>query len=271
MISFMISFVPAVDARDARVGVGPCDRILEHVAIAAVELDAAVDHAALHARCTTTWPRRVLTGQLPVVVREQQRSTNAWRSRPRSASPPARTAVLEGADRTCRMRCARARTRACAERRARRRDAMTATDMRSCARLESGSGSPCLPHRGGSRGGPGRRGRRARRCPGGRPIFSRLRPRSKPGHPALHDQQAEPAVAIFGSVRAATTTRSELMPLVMNVLAPLTISRPRSDGARRDAREVGAGPGLGHRDRGQIVAVAIPGSQRSRCSSLHSS
>src|SRR5262245_5153321 len=38
----------AVDPLDAVVDVSPGDRVLEHVAVAAVELDARVDHAALH-------------------------------------------------------------------------------------------------------------------------------------------------------------------------------------------------------------------------------
>ena len=54
------------------------------------------------------------------------------------------------------------------------------------------------------------------------PIFSRLRPRSKPGMPRSRIRSDMPAWRWLGSVFTAVMTRSALMPLVMNVLDPLT-------------------------------------------------
>ncbi len=54
------------------------------------------------------------------------------------------------------------------------------------------------------------------------PIFSRLRPRSKPGHAPLEHDRLMPAWRSVGSVFTAVMTRSALMPLVMKVFDPLT-------------------------------------------------
>ncbi len=54
------------------------------------------------------------------------------------------------------------------------------------------------------------------------PIFSRLRPRSKPSMPRSTTTSDMPAWRCVGSVFTAVITRSALMPLVMNVFDPLT-------------------------------------------------
>ena len=53
------------------------------------------------------------------------------------------------------------------------------------------------------------------------PILSRLRPRSKPSMPRSTTSRLMPWWPASGSVRATTTTRSDRMPLLMNVLEPL--------------------------------------------------
>ena len=55
------------------------------------------------------------------------------------------------------------------------------------------------------------------------PILSSLRPRLKPGMPRSTTSRLMPRAPASGSVRATTMTRSALMPLVMNVLAPFRI------------------------------------------------
>ena len=45
--SFMISLVPRIDAQHARVAVEARDRVFVHIAIAAEQLQAAVDHVGL--------------------------------------------------------------------------------------------------------------------------------------------------------------------------------------------------------------------------------
>ena len=54
------------------------------------------------------------------------------------------------------------------------------------------------------------------------PSLSRLRPRAKPGIPRSTTSSEMPACRAVGSVFTAVTTRSALIPLVMNVFAPLT-------------------------------------------------
>ena len=56
-----------------------------------------------------------------------------------------------------------------------------------------------------------------------KPIFSRLRPFSKPGVPSSTTMSEKPAWAGFaaGSVLATTITRPQLMPLEMKVFWPL--------------------------------------------------
>ncbi len=89
-----------------------------------------------------------------------------------------------------------------------------------------------------------------------RPILSRLRPRSKPGHAALDHEQADPLVAGVG-VGAAhhddevahDPVGDERLGAVEHVVVALV------DRARADALQVGAGAGLGHRDRGDQVAA----------------
>ena len=48
--SFMISLVPRIDAHDARVAIQARDRVFVHIAIAAEQLQAAVDHICLRCR-----------------------------------------------------------------------------------------------------------------------------------------------------------------------------------------------------------------------------
>ena len=68
----------AVDARHARVGEGARDRVLEHVAVAAVQLQAAVDDAALQLGAPPLGHRRVLGASArPRPSACAQRSTNA--------------------------------------------------------------------------------------------------------------------------------------------------------------------------------------------------
>src|SRR3954452_6456682 len=55
---------PAVDARDARVDVGARDRILLHVAVAAVQLQTAVDHPTLELGAPPLRHRRLLWREL---------------------------------------------------------------------------------------------------------------------------------------------------------------------------------------------------------------
>ena len=55
------------------------------------------------------------------------------------------------------------------------------------------------------------------------PIFSRLRPRSKPSMPRSIISRLMPRWRSEGSVLTAVITRSALMPLVMKVLEPLTM------------------------------------------------
>ena len=59
----------AVDAGDARVGEGARDRVLEHVAVAAEELQAAVDDAALQLGAPPLRHRGVLGRELAGVQR----------------------------------------------------------------------------------------------------------------------------------------------------------------------------------------------------------
>ena len=54
------------------------------------------------------------------------------------------------------------------------------------------------------------------------PILSRLRPRSNPGMPRSITSRLMPLCRWVGSVFTAVITRSALIPLVMNVFAPLT-------------------------------------------------
>ena len=64
IISFMISLVPPKIRVTAR-RPSARDRVLGHVAVAAVQLQAAVDHAALHLRSTRLGDRRLLGRSVP--------------------------------------------------------------------------------------------------------------------------------------------------------------------------------------------------------------
>ena len=55
-----------------------------------------------------------------------------------------------------------------------------------------------------------------------RPTFSRLRPRSKPSMPRSTTSRLMPWWPASGFVRATTITRSDMIPLLMNVLEPFT-------------------------------------------------
>ena len=93
-----------------------------------------------------------------------------------------------------------------------------------------------------------------------RPILSRLRPRSKPGHPALDDEQAD---ALVAGVRVGArdhdhevgedAVADERLGAVEHVVVALV------DGGGADALQVRAGARLGHRDRGDQLAADQPG------------
>ena len=69
----------AVDRRDAGVGVGAGDRVLEHVAVAAEQLQALVDRALAAARCTSTSPAPPRPGaSVPALSASTHWSTYAW-------------------------------------------------------------------------------------------------------------------------------------------------------------------------------------------------
>ncbi len=53
------------------------------------------------------------------------------------------------------------------------------------------------------------------------PALASLRPRRKPGMPRSTTSRLIPRAPAEGSVFATTITRSEWMPLVMNVFVPL--------------------------------------------------
>ncbi len=78
-----------------------------------------------------------------------------------------------------------------------------------------------------------------------------------------------PCAPASGSVRATTITRSELIPLVMNVLAPLTIQASPSLAAvvRMPCRSLPA-PGSVMAIAPMRSPAAIGGSQRACCSSV---
>jgi hypothetical protein len=81
------------------------------------------------------------------------------------------------------------------------------------------------------------------------PIFSRFRPRVKPGSVQSTVKSVMPLPPAAGSVLAAMTTRSQCWPLVMKVLAPSrTYVSPFDLGLHLHGLEVGARAGLGHGD-----------------------
>ena len=101
------------------------------------------------------------------------------------------------------------------------------------------------------------------------PTLSRLRPRSKPGMPRSTASSEKPCAPLSGSVRATTSTRSALMPLVMNVLDPLST---QSEPSRR---AVVRSPCRSEPAPGSLMAMAViispvtnGGSQRCFCSSV---
>ncbi len=105
-----------------------------------------------------------------------------------------------------------------------------------------------------------------------RPTLSRLRPRSKPAMPRSTTSSDVPYAAFAsGSVLATTMTRSELMPLVMNVFWPL---RTQSSPSRTAVVRI---PWRSEPAPGSDIAMAVmispeqkPGSQRCFCSSVAS-
>ncbi|CFS46054.1 Uncharacterised protein [Mycobacterium tuberculosis] len=54
------------------------------------------------------------------------------------------------------------------------------------------------------------------------PILSSWRPRSNPAMPRSTTNKLNPCAPFSGSVCATTITRSELIPLVMNVFDPFS-------------------------------------------------
>ena len=87
------------------------------------------------------------------------------------------------------------------------------------------------------------------------PIFSRLRPRSKPVHAALDDEQADALVAGLGvgprdhdHEVGEDPVADEGLGAVEDVVVALV------DGGGADALQVAARTGLGHRDRGDDLA-----------------
>ena len=98
------------------------------------------------------------------------------------------------------------------------------------------------------------------------PTLSRLRPRVKPGVSRSTTSRLSPRCRLAGSVRTAVITRSALIPLVMNVFAPLTTYSSPSTRA-----EV-AIPARSEPAPGSVIAIAvisspdaIRGNQRSCC------
>ena len=178
------------------VGAGPGDRVLGHVAVAAVQLHARRRRPGRAARSSTTWP---------------------WRRRPASARPALSSSDaavderLGDVDLGRRARRARsgwpAARRAAAERRALAHvvDGQLEGRLRAgdrgrrraraapAARLRVRPKKPvALLAEQVRRPGRARRRRTARRCPARAcPSLSSLRPRSKPGVSALDDEQAE--------------------------------------------------------------------------------
>ena len=92
------------------------------------------------------------------------------------------------------------------------------------------------------------------------------------GHAALDDEQADAVVARVGvgpggddhQVGQDAVGDEGLLAVEDPVVAV-------ADGGGPDALQVAAGSGLGHRDRGDDLAGAVPGSQRCFCSSVASS
>src|SRR6185437_13003884 len=101
------------------------------------------------------------------------------------------------------------------------------------------------------------------------PILSSLRPRLKPSMPRSTTSRLMPWAPFSESVRATTMTRSDWMPFVMKVLAPLRTqwSPSRTAVVRTPCRSLPA--------PGSVIAIApmhspdaMPGSQRASCSSV---
>ena len=93
----------------------------------------------------------------------------------------------------------------------------------------------------------------------GCPTLSSFRPRSKPGMPASTANKVMPLAPLSGLVRAATSTKSALAPLVMKVFEPFKIqsspSRYRLGLQRSKIRTAGS---LGHGERADQLAAAEP-------------
>ncbi len=138
----------------------------------------------------------------------------------------------------------------------------------------SGGRSRDPPCRGRWWPAPARSRSAVRRCPGSAgpscPACGRV---LNPTMSVSTTSSVKPLCPASGSVRATTTTRSQLMPDEMNVLEPLTIQsaslRPpsRTPEVRMPARSLPA--------PGSVIAIAtivsplmMPGSQRCFCSSL---
>ncbi len=107
---------------------------------------------------------------------------------------------------------------ACAE-----ETAAIAIDIRSCARLDTRYRKPLpsSPSRFSTGTCTSLKNSSAVSC-ACMPSLSRLRPRSKPAIPRSTTTSEIPRWRSEGSVFTAVITRSELMPLVMNVFAPFT-------------------------------------------------
>ena len=249
----------AVDRGDAGVGVGAGDRVLEHVAVAAVQLHAPVDDALLQLGAPPLRLGGFLGGELAGVERARRsgRRTPGAMSISVRISASSNRRVLERRRSAGRTRCAPSRSRGSSRARPRRRRRRApAIDSRSCGRLSTRCAKP-LPSS-PSRLATGtctsvkNSSAVSWAC---RPTLSRLRPRSKPSMPRSSTSRLMPVWRCVGSVFdrgdhevGVDAVGDERLRAVDDVVVAV------ADRRRAHRREVGADAGLGHGDGGDQLA-----------------
>ena len=239
----------------------PRDRVLEHVAVAAEELQAVVDHLALQVgQVHHLAIEAVAVSSAPSHQRSMQRST---KMRATTASVlhlgQLEAGVLQLDQRLAEGLRSRAYSSVSRSARSmpppRRRRSACARRAAPCISWKS----PCLRRRRArSRPGRARRRRRARRCPvPSGPTFSRMRPTRKPCDVARLDHQQRDAAGAGRGVGLGdhhdqvreVAVRDEGLRAVDHVVVAV------AHGAGADALQVGAGAGLRHRDGADHLAA----------------
>ena len=262
----------AVDARHARVGVRARDRVLEHVAVAAVQLQAAVDDAALQLGAPPLRDRGVLGRELAGVERLRAAVDEDARDLDLAAQLGEREArALEGADRLAEgLALAHVVERPAERRLARRRRAEAAIDEALLRQVgdEVAEALALLAEqvRGGHAHVANDSSAVSCAC---WPIFSRLRPRSKPSMPRSTHQQADAAVAL-----ARVGLHGDDHEVGVDAVGDERLGAVDARSGRRRGSRVVDIAARSEPMPGSVIAIAvisspeaIPGSQRSRCSS----